>query len=75
MVVSRGSHREGASRRKAFGGVSPLLSPAAIARATPALAVDEAELGRTVFTDLREGGEILFNSPYYEHLNEVGSVI
>jgi beta-barrel assembly-enhancing protease len=38
-------------------------------------AVDEEQLGREVFTDMRGGGDILFDSPYYEHLNEVGSVI
>lgn len=41
----------------------------------PASAVDEEALGREVFTDMRSGGDILFDSPYYEHLNEVGSVI
>ena len=48
---------------------------AQLACMAPALALDEEALGREVFTDLRSGGEILFDSPYYEHLNEVGSVI
>lgn len=38
-------------------------------------AIDEPGMGRDVFGQLRDDGEILFNSPYYEHLNEVGSVI
>lgn len=41
----------------------------------PALALDEAQVGREVFAQLREDGELLFDSSYYEHLNEVGSVI
>lgn len=41
----------------------------------PALALDEAGLGEQVFVQLREDGEILFDSPYYEHLNEIGSVV
>jgi predicted Zn-dependent protease len=47
------------------------LSGIAPARA----AVDEQTLGREVFTDMRSSGDILFDSPYYEHLNEVGAVI
>ena len=42
---------------------------------TPALAIDEAAIGREVFAQLRSDGEILFDSPYYEHLNEVGAVV
>jgi len=38
-------------------------------------ALDEAEIGRQVFAQLRESGDLLFDSSYYEHLNEVGSVI
>jgi beta-barrel assembly-enhancing protease len=41
----------------------------------PALAIDEAEIGHEVFAQLRESGDILFDSSYYEHLNEIGSVI
>jgi predicted Zn-dependent protease len=41
----------------------------------PALGLDEAQVGREVFAQLREDGELLFDSSYYEHLNEVGSVI
>jgi predicted Zn-dependent protease len=58
------------ARLAATVGLAPLAC-AAPARA----AVDEPQIGREVFTDLRTGGEILFDSPYYEHLNEVGSVI
>jgi predicted Zn-dependent protease len=50
-------------------GISQLTHVAA------ALALDEAELGREVFAQLRESGDLLFDSSYYEHLNEVGSVI
>jgi predicted Zn-dependent protease len=42
---------------------------------TAALALDEAEVGREYFGQLRETGDLLFDSSYYEHLNEVGSVI
>lgn len=43
---------------------------------TPALAgIDEAEIGREVFAQLRSDGDLLFDSLYYEHLNEIGSVI
>ena len=41
----------------------------------PALALDEQEVGKEVFLELRDGGDILFDSPYYEHLNEVGEII
>ncbi len=47
-----------------------------LAHALPAdAAVDEAAIGREVFAQLREDGELLFDSAYYEHLNEIGSVI
>jgi len=42
---------------------------------TAALALDEAEVGREYFAQLREAGDVLFDSSFYEHLNEVGSVI
>jgi predicted Zn-dependent protease len=42
---------------------------------TAALALDEAEVGRQYFAQLRESGDLLFDSSYYEHLNEVGSVV
>lgn len=41
----------------------------------PALALDEGALGNEVFNQLRDDGDLLFDSPFYEHLNEVGSVI
>jgi predicted Zn-dependent protease len=43
----------------------------------PALAagIDEYALGQETFSQLREDGEMLFDSTYYEHLNEIGSVI
>src|SRR4030088_1630126 len=49
---------------------------AQLIHAAPAsAALDEAAAGREVFAKLREDGEILFDSPFYEHLNEIGSVI
>ena len=48
-----------------------------LAHVTPAVAagIDEFAVGREVFAQLREDGEVLFDSPFYEHLNEVGSII
>ncbi|HTD36556.1 MAG TPA: M48 family metalloprotease, partial [Candidatus Limnocylindrales bacterium] len=47
-----------------------------LTRVLPAsAAIDEAAVGREVFAQLREDGELLFDSPFYEHLNEIGSVI
>jgi predicted Zn-dependent protease len=48
---------------------------AELAHIAPAMAIDEPSVGREVFAQLRDDGELLFDSPYYEHLNEVGSVI
>lgn len=54
----------------ATAGVAPFL------HAVPAdAAIDEPAVGREVFAQLREDGELLFDSPFYEHLNEIGSVI
>jgi predicted Zn-dependent protease len=54
----------------ATAGVSQLI------HAAPALAaIDEASVGREAFAQLREDGDLLFDSPFYEHLNEIGSVI
>ncbi|MBV8151953.1 MAG: M48 family metalloprotease [Candidatus Eremiobacteraeota bacterium] len=46
-----------------------------IVAARPALALDELEIGTEVYEDLRDSGDILFDSPFYEHLNEVGQLI
>ena len=47
-----------------------------LAHVAPALAaLDEPAVGREVFAQLREDGDLLFDSIYYEHLNEIGSVI
>src|ERR1700737_1299610 len=52
------------------------LGAAELLHAAPALAaLDEPSVGRQVFAQLREDGDLLFDSPYYEHLNEIGSVI
>ncbi len=49
---------------------------AQVACAAPALAaLDEPAIGRQVFAQLREDGDLLFDSGFYEHLNEIGSVI
>jgi beta-barrel assembly-enhancing protease len=48
---------------------------AELAHIAPAMALDEPSVGREVFAQLRDDGELLFDSPYYEHLNEIGSVI
>ncbi len=47
----------------------------ALSCAPAAAAVDEVDIGAQTFAQLREDGDILFDSVYYEHLNEVGSVI
>ncbi len=36
-----------------------------LAHAAPALALDEGELGREVFAELRDDGDLLFDSSYY----------
>ena len=47
-----------------------------LAHVTPALAAfDEPAVGREVFAQLREDGDLLFDSVYYEHLNEIRSVV
>ena len=64
-------------QRRAF--VSSLVATVGVTQlihATPALAgIDEAAVGREAFAQLREVGDVLFDSPFYEHLNEVGSVV
>ncbi len=64
-------------RRSAFlSSLTVAVGVAELARVAPALAaLDEGELGREVFVQLRDDGDLLFDSQYYEHLNEVGSVI
>jgi beta-barrel assembly-enhancing protease len=47
-----------------------------LTRVMPAgAAIDEPSIGREVFGQLRDDGDLLFDSSFYEHLNEVGSVI
>ncbi|GAC1582831.1 MAG: hypothetical protein NVS3B7_18230 [Candidatus Elarobacter sp.] len=64
-------------QRTAF--IRSLIAAVGIAELThvaPALAgIDEPSIGREVFGQLREDGDLLFDSSFYEHLNEVGSVI
>lgn len=47
------------------------------ASAAPAFAagISEPQIGNQVYGDLRESGDIIFDSPFYEHLNEVGEII
>src|SRR5581483_4492013 len=59
--------------------ISSLVATAGLAERTHILpasaAIDEPAVGREVFAQLREDGALLFASPFYEHLNEIGSVI
>jgi predicted Zn-dependent protease len=63
-------------QRRAF--VRSLIAAVGVSQlthVTAALALDEGAIGRQVFLALQDDGEILFDSPYYEHLNEVGRII
>jgi beta-barrel assembly-enhancing protease len=63
---------------KRTGFLSALIATVGVTELThvaAALAVDEAVIGREAFAQLRDDGQILFDSRYYEHLNEIGSVI
>ncbi|MBV9440773.1 MAG: M48 family metalloprotease [Candidatus Eremiobacteraeota bacterium] len=64
-------------QRSAF--VSSLVAAAGLTQLThvrpAAAAIDEPAVGREVFAQLREDGDLLFDSVFYEHLNEIGSVI
>ncbi len=44
-------------------------------RPAPALAINEQAIGYQVFNQLRDDGEVLFDSQFYERLNEVGQVV
>ena len=56
--------------------LASLAAGAGLLHAAPAqAAVDEVAIGSELFSQLRNDGEILFDSPFYEHLNEIGSVI
>ena len=48
---------------------------AELTHVTAASALDEPSIGREVFAQLREDGDLLFDSAFYEHVNEVGSVV
>jgi predicted Zn-dependent protease len=76
MRYSRPLTRSCRMQRSRF--VKSLVAAVGIAELThvvPALALDEAQIGREVFEQLRDDGDLLFDSPFYEHLNEIGSVI
>jgi predicted Zn-dependent protease len=63
-------------RKSLLTGLIAAAGCCAVVDAAPAsAALDEKQLGDEVFADLRDGGEILFDSAYYEHLNEVGAII
>jgi beta-barrel assembly-enhancing protease len=58
-----------------LGCMTCAIAAAEISSARPAEALNEAEVGREVYEDLRDSGDLLFDSQYYEHLNEVGQII
>jgi predicted Zn-dependent protease len=62
-------------RHSFFTGLAAAAGCCSLLRAAPAEALDEKKLGDGVFDDLRDAGDILFDSVYYEHLNEVGEII
>ncbi|MEO6990261.1 MAG: M48 family metalloprotease [Candidatus Baltobacteraceae bacterium] len=62
-------------RRRFVQSLVATAAAAQVAGVAPALALDEGEIGKEVFLELRDGGDLLFDSPYYEHLNEVGEII
>lgn len=62
-------------RRVFLGSLAASVGVTQLLHVTPALAVDEGEIGKEVFLQLRDDGDILFDSQYYEHLNEVGEII
>jgi predicted Zn-dependent protease len=62
-------------RRALIGSLVASVAATQLTHVAAALALDEAEIGRQYFAQLRESGDLLFDSSYYEHLNEIGSVI
>ena len=63
-------------QRSTFLGCLACAAGAApLATMRPAEALDEVAIGHQVYDDLRDSGDLLFDSPYYEHLNEVGQII
>lgn len=63
-------------RRKSFvRSLAGAVGVTQLVHVAPVLALDEASLGHEVFDQMRDDGDLLFDSPYYEHLNEVGSVV
>ncbi|HEV3086843.1 MAG TPA: M48 family metalloprotease [Candidatus Elarobacter sp.] len=61
---------------RSLAATAGTVGVAELTHIAPALAaLDEPSVGREVFAQLREDGELLFDSQYYEHLNEIGSVI
>jgi predicted Zn-dependent protease len=62
-------------RRVFLGSLAATVGLSQLSHVSAALAFDEAGVGREVFLDLRDSGDILFDSQYYEHLNEVGEII
>lgn len=62
-------------RRAFFRSLIAAVGITQLTHVAAASALDEGALGKEVFLTLQEDGEILFDSPYYEHLNEVGRII
>lgn len=58
-----------------LGAVIATVGLTELTHVSAAWAIDEAAIGHEVFAQMREDDQILFDSPYYEHLNEIGSVI
>jgi predicted Zn-dependent protease len=62
-------------RSKFVGSLIGAVGLTQLGHIAPAAAIDEYAVGQEVFAQLRDDGDLLFDSPYYEHLNEVGAVI
>jgi predicted Zn-dependent protease len=63
-------------RRAFIASLIAAVGVTELVHVSPALAgIDEPSIGREVYAQLRESGDLLFDSSYYEHLNEIGSVI
>jgi beta-barrel assembly-enhancing protease len=62
-------------RRLFVSSLAATVGVSQLTRISAALALDEPSVGKEVFLQLRDDGDILFDSQYYEHLNEIGEII
>jgi predicted Zn-dependent protease len=62
-------------RRLFLSSLAAAVAVTELTHISAALALDEAGVGREVFLQLRDDGDILFDSAYYEHLNEIGEIV